>query len=149
MKRSKFTLPFLTFAAGLIAGIFLISLYSFSLKIPLSSVPPSNSKISVQTANEMFLRYYNSASSINAPLKGFSVNRDEFQAINTLFSQDETLRGCRIYLGKDNSNKDVRIVVGVNKNGVDVVTKGIYQTPSSFSSPCPPICDVASPITIN
>ena len=64
-------------------------------------------------------------------------------------AQDENLNGCRIYLGKNNSNKDVRIVVGVNKNGVDVVTNGVYQAPSSFSSPCPTVCDGASPITIN
>ena len=146
MKSTRSRLPFLTFAVGVLFGIFLIGIYSFTTEVPGLAPPPVSSQISVQDANTMFLRYYNSASSLNERFKGFSVNRDEFQAIQTLFSKDESLKACRVYMGKNQNNNDVRIVVGVNGNGLDVVTGGIYQTQSSNSSPCPTICDNASPI---
>ena len=146
MKSTETKLPFLSFTAGVLFTIILIGIYSFSSEVPGSALPPGNSKISVQDANDMFLRYYNSAPSLNARFKGFSVNREEFQAINTLFSKDGTLTACRVYMGKDVNNNDVRIVVGVNSNGLDVVTGGVYQTQSAGSSPCPTICDMASPI---
>lgn len=147
MKTSKTTRPFLTFAAGLLFGIFLIGIYSFTIESPDLPNPPDNSQISVDEANSMFFRYYNSSSEINARFKGFSINRDEINAIQALISRDETLDGCRIYLGKNRNNKDVRIVVGVNNNGQDAVASGVYQTQPKNSSPCPTICDGDSPIT--
>ena len=146
MKSTRIKLPFLTFSAGVLFGIFLIGIYSFTTEVPGSALPPGNSQISVGDANAMFLRYYNSAPDLNARFKGFAVNREEFNAIQTLFSKDETLDACRIYLGRDKNQNDVRIVVGVNGNGLDVVTGGVYRTQSMGSSPCPTVCDVASPI---
>lgn len=149
MRNKRFTFPLATFAGGLVMGILLISIYSFKSEVPSAVPTPGNSKISVKDANDMFKRYYSTATSTNARFKGFAINRDEFQAIKTLFSQNDSLDACRVYLGKDKSNKDVRIVVGVNDRGGDMTSGGIYKTPASHSSPCPTICDQASPITIH
>jgi len=149
MKNRRFTQTFLTFAAGVMSGILLIGIYSFTIETP-DSTPQMGSTINpvpVGEAHDMFLRYYNSAQAINERLKGFSVNRDEFSAIQTLFSKDPSLVACRIYLGKDRTQNDVRIVVGVNSNGLDDVSSGVYQTDSGSSDPCPHVCDVASPIS--
>ena len=130
-------------------GILLISIYSFKSEVPTAVPTPGNSKISVQDANDMFKRYYSTATSTDARFKGFAINRDEFQAIKTLFSQDESLDACRVYLGKDKNNNDVRMVVGVGNRGSDITSGGIYKTLASGSSPCPTICDNASPITMD
>ncbi len=149
MKNTRFTFSFLTFAIGLLSGIFLLGIYSFTVEIPSSTPTPGVTTIPVGDANTMFKNYYSTATSMNKRFKGFSINREEFQAIKTLFSQNESLNACRIYMGKDRNNNSVRMVVGMNNNGGDVISSGIYKTPSSLSGPCPSVCDNASPITAN
>jgi len=149
MKNSRFTLPFLTFAIGILTGIFLLGIYSFTAETPRPTLVPGISTIPVRDANTWFKNYYTTASSMNERFKGFSINREEFQAIKTLFSQNESLNACRIYMGKDGNNNSIRMVVGINGKGGDVISSGIYKTPSSLSGPCPTVCDNASPITAN
>ena len=149
MKNTRFTFSFLTFAIGILTGIFLLVIYSFTTEIPSSTPVPGVSTVPVRDANIMFKRYYSTATSMDERFKGFSINREEFQAMKTLFSQNESLGACRVYMGKDQNNSTVRMVVGVNSNGGDMISSGIYKTPASLSGPCPSVCDVASPITTN
>lgn len=146
MKNSKNTLPFFTFSAGILLGMFLIGIYSFTIESPSPNPIPDNSEITLSDAKNMFNRYYDNATSQKERFKGFAVNKEEFRIMEKLFKNSD-VSACRVYLGKDAGNNDVRIVVGTNSNNMDLIAGGIHQAPASHSSPCPTICDAASPIT--
>ena len=148
MKSTKQKQSIFTFTSGVLMGILLIGIYSFTMEVPNTTPVPDDQKIDVETANKLFLNYFKSAPSQNKPFIGFAVSRDELKLISSLLT-DTSLKGCRVYMGKDKNNNDVRMVVGVNKTGDDMISKGIYKTTASFSSPCPPVCDAASPITLH
>jgi len=135
-----------TLISGIILGISITGLFSFTnaVSVPLSL--PAVSKISVQQANTFFKNYYNSATPSNSIFQGFALNRDQLSALNNLLTENPSLSGFRIYMGSDNSTGSVGIVVGINNSGKDV-TASIYQTIAGGSGPCPTICDASSNIT--
>ena len=145
MKNKPLAFASITFISGIILGIFAMSLLAFT---PTSSVPgplPAVSKITTTQARSWFLSYYNTAQPINAVLKGITINKEQLQALNQLSNENTGLSGFRIYMGLDETNAKVGIVVGVNSSGNDVSTS-IYRSNGVNLSPCPPICDASSPI---
>ena len=89
------------------------------------------------------------AAPFNQVIKGFTVDKPQLDAMNSIAKENQDLTGFRIYFGKDNNGKKIGIVVGVDSSGKDALKNTIFSTDSPISSPCPPICDVSSPIIVN
>ena len=147
MKKIRKVLPVMTFVLGVGTGIMMIVLLSFS-KSPVPAESPQVLRPIDTTEAQTLLRHYLSSTTIPAmPVKGFFLDMQQLDAMNRLSRENTTLTGFRIYLGKDANNVVVGIVVGVNNRGSDAVSNTIYKTESSRSGPCPPVCDITSPIT--
>lgn len=97
-------------------------------------------------ANNYYKNYMTKAESFNQVIKGFMVDKAQLSAMNTIAAENSNLSGFRIYMGKDNNNAKIGIVVGTDANGRDAVNNSIFNTDSPSSGPCPTICDNSSPI---
>ena len=106
-----------------------------------------NSPVDATVANTYVKNYLAGASTTNAVVKGFTLDKAQLDAMNSINKENPLLTIFRIYMGKDNNAQRVAIVVGVDSTGRDAVNNTIYMTASVSSSPCPPVCDAASPIT--
>ncbi len=148
MKKNQFTLMAVTFISGIILGVSVLGLISFTGSAVVPAPLPAVTKISVQDANTLFKAYYNTATPTNQVVRGFTINKDELSALNSLSAENPGLAGFRIYLGTDNTSGSVGIIVGVGNTGMDVTTS-IYRSAAISSGPCPTICDVNSSITRN
>jgi hypothetical protein len=147
MKAKKYFLTATGFFAGMIAGVSLIGLVAFSGG-PSASAPGSGvASITLDVARSYFAKYMADAAPLNAPVKGFTIDKAQLDAMNLLIKENADLAGFRIYMGKDNTAKKIGIVVGVDAAGKDATKNTIYGTDSQQMSPCPLICDVTSPIT--
>jgi len=145
MKTNKFFLTVIGFFSGIVLTISFMGLFAFSSG-PGSSTPGGgNVPVSATVANGYFKNYMASAVSVNQVIKGFTVDKNQLEAMNNIAKENTTLRGFRIYMGKDNNANPVSIVVGIDGKGLDAVNNTIYNV-NSPGNPCPPVCDVASPI---
>lgn len=145
MKKNKIFITGLTFISGALFGISIIAVYSFASP---SQSPTKETPISVDSANYYFKQYFTQAETLNKDtIKGFAVNIEQLNTLTSILKTYPDLSGFRIYLGKDTKQNDLRIVVGIDQKGVDVVTAGsIYRTISAGSGPCPKMCDASSPV---
>lgn len=100
--------------------------------------------ISTDTANVWFNRYMRDPDSV--VLKGFKINIVQLRIMNDLLDADTAIVGFRIYKGVKANKSKVGMVVGVNAAEQDIVTT-IYSSDIDRYGPCPPVCDVQSPIT--
>ena len=145
MKTNKYFLTVIGFFSGIVVTISFMGLFAFSSG-PGSPAPGGgNVPVSVAVANGYFKNYMASAVSVNQVIKGFTVDKNQLEAMNNIAKENTTLRGFRIYMGRDNNANPVSIVVGIDGKGLDAVNNTIYNT-NSPGNPCPPVCDVASPI---
>jgi hypothetical protein len=154
MKKNKMAMVSVTFILGAVFGISLFALLSF-VRTPNPPLPnPLLNPIQTAEANRLFHYYYDSATSLNAKIEGFYVDRPQLEALNEL-AKNTALVGFRIYLGKTApASKDtLSIIVGVTSKMLDDVPVAtgvngkIYRTESRKAGPCPPMCDRTSPIT--
>lgn len=106
--------------------------------------PTDITSITTDTANVWFNRYMRNPDSVI--LKGFKINVVQLRIMNDLLDADRTIVGFRIYSGIKADNSKVGMVVGVNEAEQDIVTT-IYSSDIDRYGPCPPVCDVQSPIT--
>jgi hypothetical protein len=145
MKTNKYFLTVIGFFSGVVLTISFMGLFAFSSG-PGSSAPGGgNVPVSATVANGYFKNYMASALSVNQVIRGFTVDKNQLEAMNNLAKENTTLQGFRIYMGKDNNAQSISIVVGVDSRGMDAVNNTIYNT-NSPGNPCPPVCDVSSPI---
>ena len=63
-------------------------------------------------------------------------------AIEQLLGQPDCV-GIRIYNGRKSDGSQALVIVGVSSSGSDMVNGKLLDT----GFPCPPICDVTSPLT--
>jgi hypothetical protein len=106
-------------------------------------------QISVDQAHKYYLNYYTHATTQQDILKGFTFDSgDYFQSVSALYAHNSAISGYRIYMGFDDSGKEVGILVGINSAGDDM-TGGhdLILSVSGKMGPCPNICDNNSPIT--
>jgi hypothetical protein len=130
-------------------GVSVIGLYSFTSG-PVSPAPAAGiTPVTSTVAHGFFNNYIATATSFNQVIKGFTIDKAQLDAMNTIAKENSGLTGFRIYLGKDNNARNIGIVVGVDYLGMDAVKNTIFITDSQRLSPCPPICDVSSPIILN
>lgn len=147
MKKNQFTLAAATFVTGIILGVSIIGIFSFSnAGNPPAELPVVN-KISTNEANSLFRSYYKNATPTNGVVKGFALTREHLTALNNLANENPGLQAFRVYTGYEQNVGNVGIVVGVNSNGQDAL--GTIYKAAGGASPCPTICDGASAITLN
>ena len=112
----------------------------------LTDPPEGVMPITIEDAKILFQNYQASAERPAVPVKGVLLDRAQLAAMNTLLKDNPTLSAFRVFFGKETSGDQVGIVVGVDENNADLISRGIYKTLSSKTGPCPPVCDKASPI---
>ncbi|MEI6683736.1 MAG: hypothetical protein WCO44_13955 [Bacteroidota bacterium] len=146
MKTRKYFPTALGFVTGTIFGLSVFFLLSFTRVAPSPSPDSSSNAISAAVAHSYFNNYMSGAVAASGVIKGFAIDKSQVDAINSLSTETPGLTAFRIYFGKDNNGGKIGIVVGVDNLGNDLVKNSIYGTPAQKFSPCPPICDVSSPI---
>ncbi|MCX6266212.1 MAG: hypothetical protein NTW16_02490 [Bacteroidetes bacterium] len=149
MKTNKYFIPALGFFAGLALGTTIIGLFAFTNGPGTAAPGAGTTLISSAEANGFIKKYLSGTVPMNQVIKGFTVDKSQLDAMNTIAKSNPDLASFRIYLGKDNNAKNIGIVVGVDNAGQDAVRSGIYSTEGPRVSPCPPICDATSPITLD
>lgn len=138
MKHNKILFASVCFFSGLLAGITVLGLMSFS-PAPGTGVVPLN-----QTAARSYIAgFVAGAAPSNTIIKGFTIDKSQLEAMNLLNRENQALSGFRIYLGKNESGKLLGIVVGIDSQGKDAVNNSIFGTDAKSVSPCPPACDAA------
>ncbi|MCX6249427.1 MAG: hypothetical protein NTX61_01625 [Bacteroidetes bacterium] len=149
MKTNKYFLTVVGFVTGLASGISVIGLLAFSSAAGPSGSASVISPVTAANANIYFKNYLAGAASFNQVIKGFTLDKAQLDAMNSIAKENSLLTGYRIYFGKDNNARKIAIVVGVDANGTDAVNNTIYNTTAISFNPCPPVCDSGSPITKN
>ena len=102
--------------------------------------------VKANVAHASFIRYYDQADTLNARLKGFMIDNSQFLVMKQLAENNSSLYGFRMYMGIDDANSKVCLLVGVDAEGKDI-TSAIYSVLTERMGPCPNICDDTSPIT--
>lgn len=148
MKKNTITLMSVTFLTGILFGMAVIGLYSFSGSVAIPNPSEGISRINTDEAKALFRNYFSTAAPSNEVVKGFGINREQLAALNALANENPELSSFRIYMGYDNSAGNVSIIVGVNGSGADQ-TNSIYRSYAVGSGPCPTICDGKSAIIGN
>ncbi|MFN0035402.1 MAG: hypothetical protein ACKVUS_10050 [Saprospiraceae bacterium] len=78
-------------------------------------------------------------------IKAFKINIDE---VNDMLKEAGT-NSIRLYFGLDNGVEKL-VLVAVNSNGQDIINPTVDHQQISgtydFCQPCPPTCDLASPL---
>ena len=148
MKTNKYLLTLAGFLAGTVFGITTIVFLSFT-NGPAAPAPGAGAvRLSAAEAHTFFVSYISGAVPYNQVMKGFNVGKSQLDAMNAIAAENPSLTGFRIYFGKDNDSRTIGIVVGVDNTGIDAIKNSIFSTDGAKPGPCPPICDVASPITL-
>jgi hypothetical protein len=145
MKSNKYFFPGLGFAAGILFGFAIIALYSFTSG-PASAGGGAIVPISAADAKTYVSNYMSDATAVNDIIKGFTIARGQLDAMNAIAKENPGVAGFRVYLGKDNEARNVGIVIGIDGQGKDALNGKVYNTDAGSLSPCPPVCDVSSPI---
>jgi len=147
--KNKMSLLVTVFIVGALIGgaILWISCFCFNKFCPRPNHETGQDttgiyRITVEKANNYFRAYMDTNTIHVDTLKAFTINSEQFVAMQ-LISSDTSVHGFRIYMGKDEKGKPVRMVVGTGSP--DKVDK-IYVTSDEASGPCPFSCDVSSPI---
>jgi hypothetical protein len=140
MEKNGFLLPVATGAIGILIGaigmffVFRSTPELFSISKPC---PPTLTEQQVST-------YMSNFQSVARPyqdtLKGFTIDLQQFDAMNCLLVKNSQLAGFRVYFGIDAAGANTTMVVGMDNTGNDVRTM-FYNVSQRFSGPCPPICD--------
>jgi hypothetical protein len=142
MKKHRYFFPVFGFLGGMVAGMALIGLWAFTPAAGTGMVA-----ISVTEAKTYLNNYLVDAAPVSGVIKGFTIDKEQFDAMNAIAKENTGISGFRIYMGKDNASRKIGIVVGIDALGKEAVTGKIYGTDSKSLSPCPPMCDVNSPIS--
>ncbi len=146
MKAKKLWFAATGFFTGLFAGLSILAFWAFTGSPSGAAGGSEMVPVPAATANQYLKNYLAGAVPLNAALKGFSIDRNQVAAMDALLKENAALAGFRIYLGKNGEGKPVAIVVGLDALGNDAVKNTIYSTEAPKTGPCPPVCDVASPI---
>ncbi len=137
--------PILTFSAGIFFGISLFTFYAFMNK---SAIPQTGriEKVDLTSATQLTKNYTAVAKPMNKVFRGFAVDTDQLEAMNRILKDNPGFSGFRIYIAETARGVEKRIVVGVDANGKDAISRTMYKTPVSDSGPCPSVCDSNSPL---
>lgn len=101
---------------------------------------------SVDEARQLSRNYTTRADTPRVPVTAVYVDRLQMQAMQLLMEANPDLSGCRIIFASEDDGSSTAVVVGVDE-GLNDQTDTIYKTASPVPGPCPPMCDIDSPIT--
>ena len=150
MEKKKIFWTASTFVGGIIAGICILGLISFTSRPPQPQVgaDPVITKITTNEAQALYQAYIRTATTYSNKLKGFTIEKTQLSVMNTIMTATPAAAGFRIIYGINTSGTPVAIVCAVDASGADM-TANIYSTTytSTKVGPCPPVCDVNSPIS--
>jgi hypothetical protein len=146
MKNKKILWTALPFLAGAIFGISLLGLLSFTGQSKSALTDPVVTKISVTDAHTYFQNYYKNATMPASKIKGFVIDKEDLTAMNIIMGATPSAAGFRVYFGTDANGAGILIMCGVDANGYDM-TGNVYSATTNRVGPCPPVCDVNSPIS--
>ena len=118
---------------------------AFAVGYSIGNQAPAG-RIDAVTANSYFKKYYRTATSVSAPLKGFSIDMAQFDAMGQIIQQAHGVRSFRVYFGHDENNSRLGMVVGVDQAGTELSSM-ILSTSAGTLESCPLVCDEASLIT--
>jgi hypothetical protein len=149
MKTNKYLFTAVTFFTGMVVGVSIIGLFAFTVAPAASSPGGGLVAISAAQAHAYSLKFRSTAAPLNQVVKGFTIDKAQLEAMNSLVRENTALSGFRIYMGMDDNSKKLGIVVGIDNMGRDAVANTIYNTDAQNVGPCPPICDVSSPIVLD
>ena len=148
MKTNKKFFAAAIFLTGLVLGISIMGVLAFTSGPGAPAPGTGTNPVSPTDANLYFKNYLAGAASFNQVIKGFTIDKTQLNAMNSIAAENSNLTGFRIYMGKDNKSLNIAIIVGVNSNGKDAVNNTIYKTDTQTNL-CPPVCDAGSQITMN
>jgi hypothetical protein len=149
MKTNKYFFTALGFFTGIVSGISIFALVAFTNTPAPAPSGGGITAISSVNANQYFKNFLSGATAYNNVLKGFTLDKSNLDAMNSIIQENSSLAGFRVYFGKDNNSSNIAIVVGVTSSGADDVNNTIYSFVSQNTNACPPVCDSNSPITRN
>ena len=131
---------------GIIIGISIMAMLSFTKNDDKVNLRTGVIPISSSQANTYFRNYMSTSSSFNGVIKGYTVDKNQLDAMTLLSIENRNLTGFRIYNGKDENSEKMSIVVGIDNEGKDATSNSIYNTDSPTAQPCPTLCDLSSSI---
>ena len=146
MKTTRYISIIIGFFSGIVSAVSLMGLYAFSGAPGSAGSPAGIIPVSAAVANAYYKNYMAGAVNFNQVIKGFTLDKNQLDAMNNIARENAALTKFRIYMGKDNNGKQIAIVVGVDGRGLDAVSNTIYNTDAP-GNPCPPVCDADSPIS--
>jgi len=145
MKNKKIFWTALPFLAGVIFGISLLGLLSFTGQSTSPGPITVIAKISSGDAFTYSQKYLKNAPPYTSIMKGFTVDLAELTIMNSILAADPSAAGFRFYFGTDASGTGILIICGVDANGGDMAGT-IFTAPTHNVGPCPPVCDISKPI---
>ena len=140
MQKKSFWLPLSTGILGILIGaiaMWVIIRISQGQYLTIKSCSPTITATQVHDYMKAFAS--NDARPFNDTLKGFTVDLQQYYAMQCLLSKNSSLKGFRIIFGDDKINKFMTIIDGVDSSGRDDKTL-FYNVLPGTSGPCPPIC---------
>ena len=146
MKTTNHFSIIIGFFSGIVLAVSIMGLYAFSGAPGSAASPAGITPVSAAVANAYYKNYMAGAVNFNQVIKGFTLDKNQLDAMNNIARENAALTKFRIYMGKDNNGKQIAIVVGVDGRGLDAVSNTIYNTDAP-GNPCPPVCDADSPIS--
>ncbi len=141
MKSRNSGKTVLTFMLGAIMGISLFVSYSFISGAPRPATTGELSQVNATEAQQLRDAYVGKAQPMNDIFRGFTVNKDQLDAMNLLIGENSELAGFRVYMGEDAENRAKMVVYGVNQSESIDMSTTIYVTEPNTSGPCPTLCE--------
>lgn len=135
-------MPSVTGIIGMVIGAFII--VGFHTMIWQSPILKPCTNTMPSTDAGTFIKGLDiSAQPYNDKLKGFTIDIQQFYAMQCLYNLNQGLGGFRIYFTYENSTETASVVAGVLGTGLD--DRSLYFNVNNLnpktSGPCPPACD--------
>jgi len=142
MEKNKYLVPSVTGIIGIVIGALIIVGFHTMIWVSPILKPCTNTVPSTEAST--FIRGLDaSAQNYTDKLKGFTVDIQQYYAMQCLYNLNQGLGGFRIYFTYENSTETASVVVGVLGTGMD--DKSLYYSVNNLSpktaGPCPPACD--------
>jgi hypothetical protein len=142
MKSYTITFNFKHIAYSLTFVIGMMVLLSFTS----STNEVKEQGISINEAKSLYQANANSPSPFGGNLKAVTISAEMLSALNSVESKVDNPDGYRCYFAKGENGEKMSVIVAVDDNGSDIVSFITAASADNFDG-CPPLCDVASPIT--
>ena len=148
MKKINFLWISAAFVAGSVFGIALLGLVSFTGPSTPPGPTPAVNKINVADAKKFYQKFMHTAPNPDTSrIGGFAIDRETISAMSNVLKDVPSLSAFRIYMGVDGSGNKITMVIGADASGSEMSTSVWTAAMGAKVGPCPPICDIHSPIS--